>query len=206
MIHGRQADCVILLHHLQSLQRSRGKTNEVLGRSVQQMLEWPRQNPLAGETAVRMNRSFAGQMGVLRRVVHCLRLRWNRMFKVMMLLKRKTGLSLEEFILRYEGEHVPLAEKHASRLHHYSRHYLHPGSHVLHGDIVEEPAYDVITELWYDDRAAFEEQQQSLRARPETVAAVVADEETLFDRSKSRTVYVEDHVSDLVKLLGEELR
>lgn len=52
MIHGRQADCVILLHHLQSLQKPRGKNNEVLGRSVQQMLEWTRQNPLASETAV----------------------------------------------------------------------------------------------------------------------------------------------------------
>jgi hypothetical protein len=119
------------------------------------------------------------------------------MFKVMMLLKRRSELSLDEFIERYERDHVPAVEKHASHIQHYARHYLHPGSHVLHGDTIEEPAYDVITELWYDDRSAFEEQQRNLRSRPETVAAVVADEETLFDRARSRTVYVEDHVSTI---------
>jgi hypothetical protein len=119
------------------------------------------------------------------------------MFKVMMLLKRKPGLSLEEFIERYEGEHVPLVEKHATRITHYTRHYLHPASHVIHGDQVAEPEYDVITELWYDDREAFFEQQESLRGRPEAIAAVVADEEAIFDRPKSRTVFVEDHVSNV---------
>jgi EthD domain len=119
------------------------------------------------------------------------------MFKVMMLLKRKPGLSLEEFIERYERDHVPAVEKYASHIQHYARHYLHPGSHVLHGDIVVEPEYDVITELWYDNRAAFEEQQLSLRGRPDTVATVIADEESLFDRGRSRTVFVEDHVSTL---------
>jgi hypothetical protein len=126
----------------------------------------------------------------------------DRMFKIMMLLKRNPDLSLDEFIELYEGEHVPLVEQHASRMQHYARHYLRPGSHVLHGDVAQEPGYDVITELWYDDRASFEEQQQGLRARPEIIAAVIADENRVFDRSKSRTVYVEDHVSDMPAPLG----
>ena len=119
------------------------------------------------------------------------------MFKVMMLLKRKPGLSLQEFIDRYESEHVPFVEQYATTLVHYSRRYLHPASHVVHGDVVAEPEYDVITELWYDDREAFEGQQAGLRARPDAVAAVVADEEQIFDRAKSRTVFVEEHISDL---------
>lgn len=122
-----------------------------------------------------------------------------------MLLKRKPGISLEEFIERYEREHVPFVEKYASRLRHYSRHYLHPGSHAVHGDVVAEPEYDVITELWYEDRSAFEDQQQGMRDRPEAIAAVVADEEKLFDRAKSRTVYVEDHVSDLGGAVEDDL-
>jgi EthD domain len=124
------------------------------------------------------------------------------MFKVMMLLKRKPGMSLQEFIERYESEHVPLAERYATRIKHYARHYLHPGSYVIHGDEVAEPEYDVITELWYDDRDAFEQQQESLRGRPDAIAAVIADEEKIFDRTKSRTVYVEDHVSDLRRITG----
>jgi hypothetical protein len=118
-------------------------------------------------------------------------------FKIMMLLKRKPGLTLEEFIERYESEHVPLAEQNASHLVHYARHYLHPASHVIHGDVVADPEYDVITELWYDSRESFEAQQESLRNRPEVIAAVAADEEHLFDRAASRTVFVEDRVSAL---------
>jgi hypothetical protein len=119
------------------------------------------------------------------------------MLKVMMLMKRKPGLSMTEFIERYESVHVPLAEKHATKIKHYERHYLHPGSHVMFGDEVAEPEYDVITELWYDDMAALAEQQDGLRSQPEVVATVIADEELLFDRTKSRLVYVEDRVSDL---------
>ena len=119
------------------------------------------------------------------------------MLKVMMLLKRKPGMSMAEFIERYEGHHVPLAEKHATKIVRYERHYLHPGRHVILGDEVAEPEYDVVTELWYEDMEAFTEQQDGLRRRPELVAEVIADEERLFDRTKSRMVYVEDHVSDL---------
>jgi len=87
------------------------------------------------------------------------------MLKVMMLMKRKPGLSMTEFIERYESIHVPLAEKHATKIKHYERHYLHPGRHVMFGDEVAEPEYDVITELWYDDMAAFAEQQEGLLRR-----------------------------------------
>jgi hypothetical protein len=117
--------------------------------------------------------------------------------KIFMLMKRKPGLSMAEFIERYETEHVPLAEKQVTSLRHYERHYLHPGRHVVLGDEAQEPEYDVITELWYDDVAAFEAQQDWLRARPDRVAEIIADEETIFDRSKSRVVLVEDHASDL---------
>jgi hypothetical protein len=119
------------------------------------------------------------------------------MLKVMMLLKRKPGLSMAEFIERYESVHVPLAEQHATKIRRYERHYLHPGRHVVLGDEVAEPQYDVITELWYDDMEAFTAQQDSLRSRPEVVAAIIADEESLFDRTKSRLVFVEDRISDL---------
>jgi hypothetical protein len=117
--------------------------------------------------------------------------------KVMFLLKRKPGLSMAEFIERYETVHVPLAERNVSRLLKYERHYLHPGSHVILGDAVMEPDYDVITELWYDDVDTFERQQESLRAQPALVAEIIADEEQLFDRAKSRLVFAEDRVSEV---------
>ena len=119
------------------------------------------------------------------------------MLKVMLFMKRKPGLSLEEFIDHYERVHVPLALTNARNLVHYERHYLRPGRFVPFGNEVIEPEYDVITELWYDSEAVFENQQDLLQRHPEVLADIVADEETLFDRSKSRFAYIEDHVSDL---------
>src|SRR5262245_5930727 len=119
------------------------------------------------------------------------------MLKVMLFMKRKPGLTLEEFIDHYERVHVPLALTNARNLVHYERHYLHPGRFVPFGDELVEPDYDVVTELWYEDEAVFEGQQELLRRHPEVLDDIVADEEQLFDRSKSRFAIVEDHVSDL---------
>jgi ketosteroid isomerase-like protein len=119
------------------------------------------------------------------------------LLKVMLLLKRHPSLSMAEFVERYESMHVPAVMKNATKLRHYERHYLHPGRHVIFGDEVAEPEYDVLTELWYDDMAALDEQQDWLRSHPDRVAAVIEDEGSLFDRTKSRLAFVEDRLSDL---------
>lgn len=119
------------------------------------------------------------------------------MLKVMLLLKRKSGLSLAEFIERYETVHVPLAEKHARGLLRYERHYLHPSPVDLYGNEVGEPEYDVLTELWYEDKEAFTKAHRGMQRHPERIADIIADEEALFDRTKSRLVFVEDRVSEL---------
>jgi hypothetical protein len=127
------------------------------------------------------------------------------MLKVMLLLKRKTGLSLAEFIERYETVHVPLAEKYARGLLRYERHYLHPRPTDLYGNEVGEPDYDVLTELWYEDEEAFERAQGTLQRHPERIADIIADEEELFDRSRSRLAFVEDRISDLARFGLERL-
>ena len=119
------------------------------------------------------------------------------MLKVMLLMKRRPGLSLAEFIERYETVHVPLAEKHARGLLRYERHYLHPSPTDLYGTEVGEPEYDVLTELWYEDMAAFQKTYSGMTRHPERIADIVADEEKLFDRSRSRVAFVEDRLSDL---------
>lgn len=124
------------------------------------------------------------------------------MLKVMLLLKRHPSLSLAEFERRYETMHVPMVLENARKLRRYERHYLHPGRYVIFGDEVAEPDYDVLTELWYDDMGALDEQQAWLRSHPERVAEVIEDEESLFDRSKSRLVFVDDRVSDLTGITG----
>ena len=114
--------------------------------------------------------------------------------KVVVLLKRRHGLSVAELIEHYEAVHAPLALRLATRLRRYERHYLHPAVAFDGGEAVE-PEYDVITELWYDDMDAYLADQASARDHPELVAAIVADERELFDRSKTRVAFAESYVS-----------
>jgi len=115
--------------------------------------------------------------------------------KVMLLLKRKPGMTLAEFIDRYERVHAPLVMRTGSTTLHYERHFLHPGGRFLWDEEIVEPEYDVITELWYPDRAAFDRQMERIRSRPDLIAPILADEEEMFDREKSRITFVESHLS-----------
>ncbi|MGM5069125.1 EthD domain-containing protein [Rhodococcus qingshengii] len=117
------------------------------------------------------------------------------MFKIMVLLKRRPGLTMDEFIEHYEGHHAQLGIKFAPNMIHYGRHYIRAIPDVLDGT-VREPEYDVITEVHFENRASFEENGK-LMQDPQALAELIADEEYLFDRSKKSRVVVEDHSSDL---------
>ena len=53
------------------------------------------------------------------------------------------------------------------------------------------PDFDVVTELWFADRAA-DEAMLAAHARPEVGGAIAADEENFLDRSKTRFFVVEE--------------
>lgn len=117
------------------------------------------------------------------------------MLKVMLLLKRKPGMTLVEFIDRYERVHAPLVSRTGSKAKRYERHYLHPRGRFLWDDEVVEPEYDVVTELWYEDLETFEALMAGIRAHPERIAPILADEHEMFDRDKCRVTLVESHLS-----------
>jgi len=67
------------------------------------------------------------------------------MIKAISLLKRKPGISLEEFSKHYEEVHVPLAMRHFP-FKRYARNYVaSPGA--------EELGFDCITEVWFETMA-----------------------------------------------------
>ena len=72
-----------------------------------------------------------------------------------------------------------------------SRARSHPRADLtgLLPDKGHELDFDVITETWFEDRSVFEKVAGYL-SRGELPADVLADEERLFDRSKSRFVAV----------------
>ncbi len=59
---------------------------------------------------------------------------------------------------------------------------------------VPEADFDVITEVWCDDRAAYEAMLTDLM-KPETMAIIVEDERNFIDQSKTRLFFVEGRES-----------
>lgn len=117
------------------------------------------------------------------------------MIKMITMLKRKPGLSMDEFRTYYEEHHAKLGVKYQTKMVRYLRHYLYPAAEALSGE-VREPDYDVLTEVWFEDRAAYEE-GAALMLEGEANAALSADEDKIFDRSKNKMVFVETCESDL---------
>ena len=117
------------------------------------------------------------------------------MFKVMILIKRKPGMSKKDFIAYYENNHAPLGSSKVHNMKRYVRHFIRPYGNEVYGKDAEPP-YDVLTELWFDDEADFE-RGMALLTEPETARIIGEDEENLFDKSTIRFMVMEDHETDM---------
>lgn len=113
------------------------------------------------------------------------------MFKMMSLQKRRPELTHEQFREYMETHHAPFAlnelNKHTLGLRRYVRNYVEqttdePG-------LLSNQTYDVITEFWFNDKAAFEE---FLKWHASDVAAPVRADEKRFINLPSTRVYLEE--------------
>lgn len=112
------------------------------------------------------------------------------MIKTIALLKSKPGMTREQFVDYYENRHAPFIRAMLSGIVDYRRNYIDlDDAHVFPGAAPVD--FDVITEIRFADRAAYDEAMAVL-AKPENWAALVADEENLFDRDKTRMFVVRE--------------
>jgi EthD domain len=111
---------------------------------------------------------------------------------IITLLKRRTGMSKDDFISYYEDHHRKIGERvlrgYATR---YVRRYLHPAD----GTDQHEDA-DVVMEIDFPD-AQTRDACFAAMGEAATMAEIVADEAMLFDRSRIRTFAVEERESTL---------
>src|SRR3546814_649252 len=130
------------------------------------------------------------------------------MFKAICLIRRKPGMTMSDFIDRYENGHAVLCAQLIPGMVRYLRRY------VQHEDVFLYPGaasldFDVVTELWYESRQAYDNSMQSLE-EPAKAALLLEDEKQLFDLTSIRRFVVdegetsdrsEEHTSELQSLM-----
>jgi uncharacterized protein (TIGR02118 family) len=112
------------------------------------------------------------------------------MYKTIVLIKRKPGMTFADFMTYYEGTHAKLGERVLPTADRYFRRYLTPYTGLERGP-EQEPDYDVITEIWFKDRATFETAMSQLR-ESDIAKEIEEDEKQLFDRSRIHFFTVEE--------------
>jgi uncharacterized protein (TIGR02118 family) len=120
------------------------------------------------------------------------------MIKLIILLKRKPGLSREEFRRHYETRHAPLAMKYLDHLLlDYRRNYpQREFSYLASNSTTMESggSYDAVAEMVVQDTAALEEMYRIL-ADPEVKSVIGKDEATFLDRDSIRIMVCEEERS-----------
>lgn len=103
--------------------------------------------------------------------------------KVIAMLARRPGLSETDFVRYYEERHAPLILSIAPQIRDYRRNYLRrEGAIIAEG--ARLPEFDVVTELWFEDEAAFAAAMAAF-TDPVNAARIARDEENVFDRSRT---------------------
>ena len=122
------------------------------------------------------------------------------MLKLTFLMKRKQGMSFDAFRDYYENNHIPLCAPYMQGIDGYRRNYIVPQPHAESGTC-EELAYDVITEMIFNDKAVYE---QTVDYLGKTIMPdhIVADEMNFFHRPTMRMATVEECESDMPAILA----
>ena len=112
------------------------------------------------------------------------------MIKSMTLIKRKPGLSREEFVKHYEEVHALLALKHFPTFKRYVRNYIIalPGT--------EELDFDCITEIWFENIEGAMAVTEALGDYKTEIGRIFLDDEEKFmDRGSGVSFFVDERVS-----------
>lgn len=113
--------------------------------------------------------------------------------RLVFMLKRKAGMSREEFLRYYEQHHARLGEKYVPNATRYVRRFLDPMAGPSGGGDAE---YDVLTELWFKNQAEMDKAMKLL-SDPKVHAEIEADEKVLFDRAATRMYVITERDSKM---------
>ena len=102
------------------------------------------------------------------------------MIKIMLFLKKKPGMSPQDFMDYYEKHHAPLSVRHIPGLLEYKRSFINRGAAPF-GREPQDVDFDVVTELVFATEADYERAIETIKD-PEIGKLFAEDEKQLFDR------------------------
>lgn len=119
------------------------------------------------------------------------------MERVFVLLKRKPGLTFDEFRNHYESSHALLGEKYFGHLFaSYRRNYIPKGTRFDGSS--GENAYDCLTEVVFREPGGYQELKR-IASDPEVRRTLIADEERFLDRGACANAISEPIETDVSK-------
>ena len=115
---------------------------------------------------------------------------------VFVLLKRKSGMTFDEFRAHYESNHAKLGEKYFGHLFHsYRRHYIPEGMRFSDGAAIEN-AYDCLTELVFREPGGYAELKR-IAGDPEIHRILKEDEAQFLDRTACANARSQPMISEV---------
>ena len=107
------------------------------------------------------------------------------MIKMVALMKRKAGISTDEFINYYENHHTRLFQDKLKGLGivRYVRRYFTPIADPISGEL-RASAFDGIMEVWFENEQSFHNWHRGPKD-PNFTQIVLEDEAKLFDKSQA---------------------
>ncbi|WP_327241833.1 EthD domain-containing protein [Streptomyces sp. NBC_01320] len=115
---------------------------------------------------------------------------------LVLLLKRKPGISMEEFRQHYDNVHAKMAEKCFDHVYdRYSRNFITADPDLwATGEEVNEAPYDAVTVISFLSMEGLEEMQRLVQ-EPEQFKAFLDDENSFLDQSSRISFLCEESVS-----------
>ena len=107
------------------------------------------------------------------------------MVQIAFLLKRKAGLTHQQFREYYEKNHAPLARRLLPLFQHYSRFFITQDEGYVPPHMqAQNMQFDVITHITFETQADYDKHLEMLKD-PALAAELSADEEKFIDRDAS---------------------
>ena len=114
------------------------------------------------------------------------------MLKMVILIRKKRGMSREDFIHHYETSHAVIGKRLLGHLWvKYVRNYPISLMEYQPENNSADDSYDAVTELWFKDQEAVDEMARIINI-PENNKLILEDEEKFQERLHTRLLMVEE--------------